>query len=123
MARMSAIAGVLLIIYGGITAWLGYSEHTSQVQLLTPFATYVTIALGILLVALGLAHFKAPHKAYLGSVPALIYLHIQMYFNALLYFAHPMWTQQISLVGISIGILGLSYLGYSSSRAAVHQVP
>jgi hypothetical protein len=111
---MSGIAGILLILYGAITAYLGYSEKMSRVHLLTPFAIDVTIALGIVLILLGIAHFKAPHKAYLATIPALIYFHTQMYFNAIFYFARPMWPQQMSLVGISIGILGLSYLGFSA---------
>lgn len=116
---MSGIAGILLILYGGITAYLGYSEKMSGVRFLTPFAIFVTIALGILLILIGLAHFKAPHKAYLATIPALIYFHTQMYFNALFYFARPMWPQQMSLLGISFGILGLSYLGYNSDIARI----
>jgi len=113
MSTMSGIAGILLMIYGGITAYLGYREKTAQIHLLTPFATYVTIALGVLLILAGAAHFKAPHKAFLMTVPLLIYFHVQNYFNAIFYFAAPMWPQQLSLLGISFGILGLSYLGYS----------
>jgi len=111
---MSLIAGLLLVLYGAITAYLGYIEITGP-HLLTHFAAYVTAALGVLLVLAGLAHFKAPHKAFLISVPLLIYFHTQMYFNAIFYFARAMWPQQISLLGLSLCILVLSYFGYKSS--------
>jgi hypothetical protein len=117
MSRMSGIAGILLIVYGSITAYLGYAERVSKFHSLTTFATDLTIALGVALTLLGLAHFKAPHKTFLATIPALLYFHVQMYFNALFYFEKPMWAQQLSLLGISLGILGLSYLGYSGVAA------
>jgi len=115
---MSAIAGFLLIFYGGVTAYLGYTEIVSP-NLLTTFAAYVTTAIGALLILSGLAHFKAPHKAFLITMPLLLYFHVQMYFNAIFYFARPLWPQQLSLLLISGLILGLSYYGYRRSKIAV----
>lgn len=118
MLSMSAIAGLLLMVYGGITAYLGYCEIVTP-RLLTTFAAYVTAAVGVLLLLAGLVHFKAPHKALLLTMPLLLYFHIQMYFNALFYFARPLWPHQLSLLLISGLILGLSYYGYRKSKLAV----
>ena len=115
---MSAIAGLLLMFYGGASVYLGYGEIVSP-RLLTPFAAYVTAAIGALLVLAGLVHFKAPHKAFLLTMPLLLYFHVQMYFNAIFYFARPLWPQQLSLLLISGLILGLSYYGYRRSKQAV----
>jgi len=108
---MSKIAGLLMIFYGVCAAYLGVGEvlHT---HLLTPYAAYWTAFLGILLAAVGLAYFRAPHKAFLVSIPALLYFHVQMYFNALFYFARPMWPEQLSLISVSLLILLLGYHGY-----------
>lgn len=115
---MSAIAGLLLIFYGGVTAYLGYSEIVTP-KLLTTFAAYVTAVVGVTLILAGLVHFKAPHKAFLLTMPLLLYFHIQMYYNAIFYFARPVWPHQLSLLLISVLILGLSYYGYRKSKLAV----
>ena len=117
MLSMSAIAGLLLMFYGGVSAYLGYSEITTP-KLLTTFAAYVTAAIGVLLILAGLVHFMAPHKAFLLTMPLLLYFHMQMYFNAIFYFARPMWPHQLSLLLISALILGLSYYGYRRSKPA-----
>jgi len=115
---MSAAAGLLLIVYGAVTAYLVRGQLVHPV-ILTPFAAFITTVLAIFLVLVGLAHFRAPHKAFLTSIILLVYLHVQMYFNALFYFARPLWPQQISLLAISALILMLSYLGYSRRLHAV----
>ena len=115
---MSAVAGLLLIVYGSVTGYLVRGELIRPIAL-TPFAAFITTVLAIFLILAGLAHFKAPHKAFLVSTLLLVYLHVQMYFNALFYFARPLWPQQISLLAISALILMLSYLGYSRKLHAV----
>ena len=114
------LAGLLLILYGAYTFYLGYLDITGA-HLMTRFAAYMTAGIGVLLALLGLAHFKAPHKAFLASIVALICFHVQMYFNALFLFARPLWPWQASLLVLSICILFLSYRGYTRSiqRAAV----
>jgi len=114
---MSVIAGLLLMFFGAVSGYLGYIEIVSP-KLLTTFAAYVTTAVGALLFLAGLAHFKAPHKAFLITIPLLIYFHLQMYFNAIFYFARPLWPQQLSLLLISALILGLSYYGYRKSKTS-----
>jgi hypothetical protein len=114
---MSKIAGILLLIYGGATAYLGFNEITHR-SLLTPVASYWTTGIGVVLVLVGLAHFKAPHKAFLASVLLLLCFHVQMYFNALFFFARPMWPYQLSLLSVSLLILLFSHLGYSRKAKA-----
>jgi len=105
------------MFFGAVSGYLGYIEIVSP-KLLTTFAAYVTTAVGALLFLAGLAHFKAPHKAFLITIPLLIYFHLQMYFNAIFYFARPLWPQQLSLLLISALILGLSYYGYRKSKTS-----
>lgn len=106
------------MFYGGVTAYLGYTEITSP-KLLTTFAAYITAGIGVSLILAGLLHFKAPHKAFLLTMPLLLYFHVQMYFNAIFYFARPLWPHQLSLLLVSGLILGLSYYGYRSSKRGV----
>jgi hypothetical protein len=117
---MSVLAGLLLILYGAYAFYLGYLDIAGA-HVLTRFAAFVTAGLGVLLALIGLAHFKAPHKAFLASVAALLCFHIQMYFNALFLFARPLWPWQASLLSLSLCILLLSYLGYArkTRRATV----
>ncbi len=105
------------MFYGAVSGYLGYIEIVTP-KLLTTFAAYVTTAVGALLFLAGLAHFKAPHKAFLITIPLLIYFHLQMYFNAIFYFARPLWPQQLSLLLISALILGLSTYGYRKSKTS-----
>ena len=111
---MSGLAGLLLLVYGAGSAYLGINEWKNP-YMLTPYATYWTTGLGIFLILAGILHFKAPHKAFLASMLLLLLFHAQMYFNALFYFARPMWPQQLSLMAVSIVIVLLSYFGYASS--------
>lgn len=116
IAAMSWIAGIILMIYGGWTASVGSKEVFHPAEL-TRFAAFATTALGVFLVLIGLAHFKAPHKAFLTSIPLLIAFHVQMYFNKLIYFDDPKWSYQLTLIAISVVALTLSYLGYSRQEA------
>jgi hypothetical protein len=111
IAGMSRIAGIILIIYGAWTAYVGFKEVSHPAEL-TRFAAFATTALGAFLLLVGLGHFKAPHKAFLTSIPLLIAFHIQMYFNKLIYFDDPKWSYQVTLLAISIIALTLSYFGY-----------
>ncbi len=112
---MSWIAGIILLIYGGWTASMGVHEISHPAEL-TRFGAFSTTALGVFLFLVGLAHFKAPHKAFLTCIPLLIAFHVQMYFNKFIYFDDPKWSYQITLLGISLVVLVLSYLGYSRQK-------
>jgi hypothetical protein len=114
---MSRAAGFLLILLGLATCFLSAREilHPDQ---LTKYGSYSTGLIGLLLIFAGLAHFKAPHKAFLMSVPLLIALQIQMYSNALFYFNNPRWGYQGLLLIFSVIILTLSYCGYLNRRYA-----
>jgi hypothetical protein len=114
---MSAVAGIILILLGGATAALGVNEilHPDQ---LPPLASKTTAGLGIVLIVVGLLHFRAPHKAFLLSIAVLLYFHIQMYFNSLFYFNDPNWLYQAGLAAITIIVLILSYKGYTAARTA-----
>jgi hypothetical protein len=116
IAGMSWIAGIILMIYGGWTAYVGAQEvfHPSE---LTRFGAFATTALGLFLLLVGLGHFKAPHKAFLTSIPLLIAFHIQMYFNKLIYFDDPKWSYQVTLLAITLVAMTMSYLGYSKREA------
>src|SRR5262245_59613675 len=115
IAGMSWIAGIILMIYGGWTAYVGFNEIAHPAEL-TRFAAFATTALGIFLLLVGLGHFKAPHKAFLTSIPLLIAFHIQMYFNKLIYFDDAKWSYQICLLAISVIAMTLSYFGYSRQK-------
>jgi hypothetical protein len=110
---MSRVAGICLIILSIGTGILGIQEilHPDQ---LTRYAAYSTVLIGFLLFLAGIAHFKAPHKAFLMTIPFLIYFHIQMYSNAIFYFNNPRWIFQGLLMMASLLILYLSYHGYTS---------
>jgi hypothetical protein len=112
---MSKLAGIILMIYGGWTAYVGFNEIAHPAEL-TRFAAFATTALGIFLLLVGLGHFKAPHKAFLTSIPLLIAFHIQMYFNKLIYFDDPKWSYQVCLLVISLIAMTLSYFGYSRQK-------
>jgi hypothetical protein len=119
---MSAVAGILLILLGGATLWMGGNQilHPNQ---LPPLAAKTTTGLGLILLIVGLLHFRAPHKAFLLSIPVLLYLHIQMYFNCLFFFNDPHWMYQGGLAIISILILILSYRGYISAKTKAVNLP
>ena len=112
---MSWIAGVILICYGVWTAYAGVREISHPAEL-TRFGAFATTALGAFLFLVGLGHFKAPHKAFLTSIPLLIAFHIQMYFNKYIYFGDPKWSYQVTLLAISAVALVLSYFGYSRGK-------
>lgn len=114
---MSRAAGILLILLGLGTVGLAVREMLHPDQL-TRYATYSTGLIGMLLMFAGLAHFKAPHKAFLMSIPFLIAFQVQMYSNALFYFNDPRWMYQVLLLTSSVIILALSYCGYLNRKFA-----
>lgn len=115
IAGMSWIAGIILMIYGGWTTYVGGKEVFHPAEL-TRFGAFATTAFGLFLLLVGLGHFKAPHKAFLTSIPLLLAFHIQMYFNKLIYFDDPKWSYQVTLLAISLVAMTLSYLGYSRQK-------
>ena len=119
---MSAVAGIILILLGGASLALGVNEilHPNQ---LPPFAAKTTAGIGLILIVIGLLHFRAPHKAFLLSIPVLIYFHFQMYSNSLFYFNDPHWMYQAALAVVSILVLILSYKGYTAARAKAANLP
>ena len=123
IAAMSAIAGVLLIIYGAGAAYFGWMEYHQQ-NLLSHVAAISTLGIGGALILAGLAHFVAPHKAFLLSVPLLLYFHFQAYIDAMHINpdGNPMWQLQGAMIGISLVILMLSYRGYKAKQAAAAAV-
>jgi hypothetical protein len=112
---MSKVAGILMILLGLGAAFIGIREVLQPDQL-TPLARFSTLGIGAALVLVGLAHFRAPHKAFLMSVPLLLYFHVQMYLDSLFYFNKPGWEYQAILGIVSILIVVLSYRGYVQSR-------
>jgi hypothetical protein len=118
LIAMSAVAGILLILLGGASLALGGNEILNPNHF-PPLAARTTAGLGLVLIVVGLLHFRAPHKAFLISIPVLLYFHIQMYFNCLYYFNDPRWGYQGGFALISILVLILSYKGYISSKAKV----
>lgn len=105
------------MILGIGAAFIGVREILQPDQL-TPIARYSTLGIGGALILVGMAHFRAPHKAFLMSIPLLLYFHMQMYFDSLFYFNEPLWTYQAAMAVVSILILVLSYRGYVQSRNA-----
>src|SRR4051794_28996429 len=114
---MSGIAGILLMIYGAAAAYVGFNE-VQHPHLLTHVVAFSSLGIGAALVAAGLAHFVAPHKAYLMSLPMLVYFHVQSVVVAsFLFEGNPRWLYQGCLAVVSIVILILSYKGYKASQA------
>ena len=112
---LSNIAGILLILLGLAPAYFGIREIARPDQL-TTVAAYSTAGIGIILLLVGLLHFRAPHKAFLFSVPVLLYFNVQMYFDSIFYFEKVLWPFQAGLLVVSILILVLSYRGYKAKQ-------
>lgn len=104
------------MIYGAAAAYLGWTELQAP-HLLTPTAAYSTLGIGAALIVAGLAHFKAPHKAFLLSILLLAYFHVQCYIDLTMMYPDPKWAYQAALVVGSAIILFLSYRGYKAKQA------
>ena len=114
---MSKIAGILLILVGALTAFLGWKDIT-QPSPLTPYAAWSSIGLGTLMILVGIAHFRAPHKSFLISVPLLITFVIQVYCFGLFYDVKNLWVFVAGHAFAAAVILIFSYLGYKRVQAA-----
>ncbi|MCI0414526.1 hypothetical protein L0222_17250 [bacterium] len=112
---MSKIAGILLILFGAATAFLGIKEVHQPSNLLTPYGAWSSIVLGSLMVLAGVAHFRAPHKSFLVSVPILLAFQLHVYCIALFYDVKNLPMFLGAHVLASLLILVFSYLGYRSS--------
>ncbi|HSP07363.1 MAG TPA: hypothetical protein VLR94_09305 [Acidobacteriota bacterium] len=114
---MSGIAGLLLIIYGALAGYVGWTDMQIH-HLLTPTASYSTLGIGAALAVAGMGHFAAPHKSFLMAVPLLVYFHVQGYVDAMILYGDPKWLYQGCLIVVSAIILILSYRGYKAKQAA-----
>ena len=112
---MSKVAGILLILFGAATTLLGVKEVVMPSNLLTPFGAWSSIILGLLMIMAGLGHFRAPHKAFLISVPILLAFQLHVYCMALFYDVKNLPLFLGAFVFASFLILIVSYLGYRGS--------
>jgi hypothetical protein len=112
---ISKVAGVFLILLGASSIMIGTTEirHPDQ---LTAYAAWTSIGLGILLVLGGLGHFRAPHKAFLISLPLLLAFQLQVYCVALFFEIRNIPLFLGAFVLASILILFLSYRGFQVQR-------
>jgi hypothetical protein len=113
---MSRIAGILLILAGAMTILLGGREIGNYTRL-TPYAAWSSIALGGLLLLVGLAHFRAPHKSFLLSIPILITWVLLIYSIGLFYDIGNLMLFVAGHAIAAVVILVLSYLGYRNRQA------
>ena len=105
-----------MILFG---AGVGYKAllETMNPAHLTPYGAYSTVALGFLLMLAGLGHFRAPHKAFLISIPLLMMLQLQIYCIALFYDVKKVSLFLATFLIASVLILFLSYVGYHKRQA------
>src|SRR5688572_18296941 len=113
---MSKIAGILLIIAGSFTILLGAKDMGRYAQL-TPYAVWSSIALGVIMILAGLAHFRAPHKSFLLSIPILVTFLIHIYSVGLFYNVANIGLFLAGHAVAAVLILALSYLGYRRVQA------
>jgi hypothetical protein len=113
---MSKIAGIVLLILGGFFVYVGVNE-IRHLDFLTLHAAYSTTAAGALVVLAGLLHFKAPHKAFLLSIPFLLLLQVVVLSISHYFLDQRRWLYYQILVGItSLLILFISYRGYQQQK-------
>ena len=107
-----------MIIAGALTILLGVKDMGHYTHL-TPYAVWSSIALGVIMVLAGLAHFRAPHKAFLLSIPILITFVIHVW-NVGLFYAVPNIGMYVGGHAIAAAlILVISYMGYRRGHAAM----
>jgi hypothetical protein len=109
---MSKVAGILLILFGAATAFLGVKEVNQPSNLITPYGAWSSIILGSLMVLAGFGHFRAPHKSFLISVPILLAFQLHVYCMALFYDVKNLPLFLGAFLFASVLILIVSYLGY-----------
>ena len=105
------------MFYSAVAAYFGFNELTHPVHL-THIAALSTLGIGGALFAVGLAHFVAPHKAFLLSIPLLLYFHLQMFVDGAIFqeLDQNMWKFQAAMIVVSGLILFLSYRGYKNKQ-------
>jgi amino acid transporter len=108
---MSKLAGTIMILVGLATILLGIKEINKPDQL-TSYAAWSSVGLGVIIALAGAAHFRAPHKAFLISVPILITFVIHMYCVALFFNVQKMQLFVWGHIAAAVLILVLSYTGY-----------
>lgn len=115
---MSKVAGIVLLILGAYILYLGAGE-IRHLEFLTRHVAWVTTAAGAILMLIGLAHFRAPHKAFLLSIPFLLLLQGLVFAVAHTFYDNKRWLYyQILVAAISILTVWLSYRGYLQKKAA-----
>jgi hypothetical protein len=114
---MSKVAGILLLLLGAATVYVGVREifHLDQ---LTPYAAWSSVVLGLLMMMSGAGHFRAPHKAFIISVPVLLTFQMHVYSLGLFYNIQNLRMLLVGFVAASLLILLLSFIGYRKMQAA-----
>lgn len=115
-------AATIIVILGGGAFGLGLSEILHP-NMLTTTAARSTAGIGFLLIIIALLHFRAPHKAFLLSIPLLAYFNVQMYLDCLFYYGEPLWQYQAILAVVSIIALICSYKSYRQSAEELESTP
>lgn len=113
---MSKLAGIILLIMGVFFVYLGANEILHP-ESLTRNASYATTGAGVILVITGLLHFKAPHKAFLVSIPFLLLFQFVVFLVAHYFYEDKRWLYYQILVGVvSLLTLWVSYRGYVEQK-------
>ena len=105
-----------MILVGLATILLGVKEINKPDQL-TSYAAWSSVGLGLIIALAGAAHFRAPHKAFLISIPVLITFVIHMYCVALFYNVQKLQLFLWGHIAAVVVILALSYAGYRRRSA------
>jgi purine-cytosine permease-like protein len=108
---MSKLAGTLMILVGLATILLGVKE-VNKPEHLTPYAAWSSVGLGAIIALAGAAHFRAPHKAFLLSIPILITFILHIYCVGLFFNVQKLQLFLLGHIAAVVLILGLSYAGY-----------
>src|SRR5204862_525592 len=87
---MSKFAGIILVMIGGFFLYFGIGE-IRHLESLPRNSAYAIAVAGAILVLIGLLHFKAPHKAFLVSIPFLILLQFLVLLVGHYFMNHPRW--------------------------------
>lgn len=117
---MSKVAGCILILLGAICAFTGIREVLHP-EFLTSRAAICTAGEGFFLALIGLLHFRAPHKAFLISIPFLLMLQLIVLVDAKYFYNHPNWMLIQIVVGVvSVLAIWLSYAGYKRKQEAIN---
>lgn len=105
-----------MILVGLATILLGVKEITQPDQL-TPYARWSCLGLGVIIALAGAAHFRAPHKAFLLSIPILITFVVHIYSIGLFYNVQKLQVFVWGHIAAVVLILLLSYAGYRRGKA------